>query len=721
MKKILFLLTLITNIQFSNATSPDEGMWLPMLVNRLNADDITKHGYKLSTNEIYDINHSSMKDAIVSLGFCTAEIISENGLLLTNHHCAFDAIQTHSTVQHNYLDDGFWAKNYSEELSIPGQTASILERMDDVTKKVLEGVTDEMSYTDRYKKIKDNSKIIEKEASANGKYKALVKDMFNGNEYYLFVYVVYKDVRLVGAPPSSVGKFGGDTDNWMWPRHTGDFSLMRIYTAKDGSPADFSQENIPFKPKYSFPVSIKGYKEGDFAMVFGFPGRTNRYITASAMAVNLNYLNPAMITLFQTKLETWKTNMDKDEKTRIQYASKYANLANSWKYYIGQNKGLEKLHSLSERQKQEDDFQKWTEASNETKKRYGNILSTLKQTYNENTESLLMATYAQLAGFGSEAGVFSTSVAPLASLLEKPEERKADIDKLITELKIQAKELYKDYNEEVDKQVFAKLLLKYITAFPKEKLPPLVAEILNKNGKTVEEKVIKYVDAFYKKSIFSSENKFNAFIASPKLKVLQNDPSIKFFSALNRYLGESVYPTIQKNNPVIELQKRLYLEALMKYKKDAKFYPDANSTLRLSYGNVMSYDPADALHYNFFTTTDGINEKYKAKDQEFDVPQRLLDLIEKKDFGRYAENGAIRVSFLTNNDITGGNSGSPVINGDGEIIGVAYDGNWEAMTGDMVFDAKLKRTICCDIRYVLFIIDKYAGAQNIINELKIKN
>ena len=721
MKKVLLLLTIITNIQISIATNPDEGMWLPMLVNRLNADDITKHGYKLSTNEIYDINHSSMKDAIVSLGFCTAEIISENGLLLTNHHCAFDAIQTHSTVQHNYLDDGFWAKNYSEELSIPGQTASILERMDDVTKKVLEGVTDEMSYTDRYKKIKDNSKIIEKEASANGKYKALVKDMFNGNEYYLFVYVVYKDVRLVGAPPSSVGKFGGDTDNWMWPRHTGDFSLMRIYTAKDGSPADFSQENIPFKPKYSFPVSIKGYKEGDYAMVFGFPGRTNRYITASAMEVNLNTLNPAMITLFQTKLETWKKDMDKDEKIRIQYASKYASLANSWKYYIGQNKGLVKLNSLAERQKEEDGFQKWAEANNDTKQRYGNVLANLKQANTENKESYLMATYAQVAGYGSEAITLSASTTQLAALLEKPEENKADIDKSIAELRAQAKEVYKDYNEEVDKHVFVKLLLQYINAFPKEKLPTPIAEILDKKGKITEEKVTKYVDAFYKKSIFSNEEKFNSFLASPKLKALQNDPAIVFFSALNSYLAQNVYPTIQKNTPLIETQKRLYVEALMKYKKDAKFYPDANSTLRLSYGNVMSYDPADALHYNFFTTTDGIKEKYKAKDEEFDVPQRLLDLIEKKDFGRYAENGSVRVSFLTNNDITGGNSGSPVINGEGEIIGVAYDGNWEAMTGDLVFDAKLKRTSCCDIRYVLFIIDKYAGAQNIINELKIKN
>jgi hypothetical protein len=720
MKKLFLLFTsffLFTSIHLIAA--PDEGMWLPMLIKRLNAEDMAKHGCKLTPEEIYQVNQAALKDAIVSLEFCTAEIVSANGLMFTNHHCAYGAIQENSAVEHNYLDDGFWAKSYSEELKIPGQTASILVRMEDVTAEVLKGIDDNTSANDRSKMIADASKEITKKAGEEGKYKTVVKDMFNGNEFYLFVYESFKDVRLVGAPPQSIGKFGGDTDNWMWPRHTGDFSLMRIYANKDNKPADYSPDNVPYKAKHVIPVSMKGYKEGDFAMIMGFPGRTNRYITSPAMELQMQNINPIQIKLFGKKLETWKKDMNADTKVRIQYSSKHATLANSWKYYIGQNEGLERLNVIEERKKEEAAFTAWAK-SNDSHKKYANVISEYAQAVNGYKEAVAQVFYLNYAGKSCEASSLIRYANIVKSeISKKPVDAKA-LEASISDAKKAADDFYKDYNTQTDFNLVNAMMLLYINDIPAAQLPAPIAKIANGKGKTKEEKINKWATKLFAKSIFVSQEKFNKWLSKPDAKSIEKDPLVIFTNQLNEHSTAVLSPIQQKYASQTDKLKRVYLEGLMKFKKDHKFYPDANSTHRLTYGNVKAYHPKDAVNFNYYTTTEGILQKYsKDKSSDFYVPEKLIELIKQKDFGKYAEQGELKVAFLTNNDITGGNSGSPVMNDKGELIGIAFDGNWEAMTGDLVFDPELKRTICVDIRYVLFVMDKYAGATNLVNEMKL--
>jgi hypothetical protein len=721
MIKNIFI-TVISILTFINATAmPDEGMWLPMLVKRLNAEDMAKHGCKLTAEEIYQVNQTALKDAIVSLEFCTAEIVSENGLLFTNHHCAYSAIQENSSVDHNYLDNGFWAKNFAEELKIPGQTASILVRMEDVTAEVLKGIDDNTSAADRNKMTGDVMKEIAKKAGEEGKYKAVVKDMFNGNEYYLFVYETFKDVRLVGAPPQSIGKFGGDTDNWMWPRHTGDFSLLRIYANKENKPAEYSPENVPYKAKHVIPVSLKGYKEGDFAMIMGFPGRTNRYITSPAMELQMENINPVQIKLFGKKLETWKKDMNVDTKVRIQYSAKYAKLANSWKYYIGQNDGLERMGVIAKRKKEEELFTNWAKSS-ESNKKYAEVLSEYSSLVEGYKDVVAQLFYLNFAGKSCEA---SSLIGYLNKVKEEVSKKTLDalpLDASMKEAKKAGEEFYKDYNTATDFHVMSEMLLLYMNDIPASKLPPAIAKIATGKGKNNEEKINKWVTKLFDKSIFTSKEKYEKWLSKPNAKSLDKDPLVIFNNQLTQFGSATISPAQQKYGSQTEKLKRVYLEGLLKFKKDQKFYPDANSTERLTYGNVKAYAPRDAVNFNYYTTTDGILQKAnKEETSDFYVPERLIELIKKKDFGRYAENGELKVAFLTNNDITGGNSGSPVMNDKGELIGIAFDGNWEAMTGDLVFDPELKRTICVDIRYVLFIMDKYAGATNLVNEMKLTN
>ncbi|MCC6252898.1 MAG: S46 family peptidase [Bacteroidia bacterium] len=720
MKKIILLfITAVFIGQVNVHATPDEGMWLPLLIKRLNAEDMAKQGCKLTADEIYQVNNAALKDAIVSLGFCTAEIVSVNGLLFTNHHCAYSAIQENSSVEHNYLDNGFWAKSYSEELRIPGQTASILVRMEDVTAKVLEGINDNSNTAERTNQISTVTKEIEKTASENGRYKALVKDMFNGNGYYLFVYETFNDVRLVGAPPQSIGKFGGDTDNWMWPRHTGDFALLRIYANKDNQPAEFSVDNVPYKPKHVIPVSLKGYKEDDFAMIMGFPGRTNRYITPAAMEMQMKNINPTQIKLFGKKLEIWKKDMDADIKVKIQYAAKYATYSNSWKYYIGQTEGLERLNVIETRQKEEDAYKAWANSNQQTKK-YATVIDEYTQAINNYKNSIQEILYFSFAGRSSEA-------ASMINVLEavKSEVSKQPIDPKLLDNAMKAatergKDFYKDYNTATDFNVMRELLVTYINDIPAIQLPPAIAKIAGMKGKTTHEKVEKWLTKLFDKSIFTSEEKYNNWLKKPDAKSFDKDPLVVFNNDILNFFRTNLLVKQQKYMSESENYKRLYLEGLMEYKKNHKFYPDANSTERLTYGTIKSYNPKDAVHFDYYTTAEGILQKFsKEPTSEFYVPEKLIDLIKKKDYGQYAEEGQLKVAFLTNNDITGGNSGSPVMNNKGELIGIAFDGNWEAMTGDLVFDSELKRTICVDIRYVLFIMDKFAGASNLISEMQL--
>lgn len=708
-KIVLFAFLMLTHKGFC---LPDEGMWLPMFIKRLNAEDMAKHGCKLSPEEIYSINSSSLKDAIVWLEFCTAEIISENGLLLTNHHCAYDGIQSNSSVEHNYLDNGFWAKSFSEELPVSGQTASVLVRMEDLTSKILSGVNDTLSQADRDKRIKEAIKALREEAEEKGKYRVIIRDMFNGNEYYMFVYQTFKDVRLVGAPPQSIGKFGGDTDNWMWPRHTGDFSMMRIYTSPEGKPADYSKENIPYKPKHFLPVSMNGYKEGDYAMILGFPGRTNRYATSSLMKMIMEKQNPIQIKLLGKKLEVWKKDMDADTKIRIQYASKYASTSNGWKNYKGLNEGLERLGVIEQRKQEEVEFQRWADGSADNKKKFGNIISDYEKVVESYKDVMVQNLYLNLAGRGSEVFGLMASLKIFVDYSEKNPGNIKGIDSARSAFYERAEDFYKDFNAGTDKKVYASLLELYLSDIPEDRRP----EIFSNIGK---EGIQKYLDKLYSKSIFTNREKLDAFLKKPVLKKLEKEGFYIISNSIKSYADSKITPAASAYTRNTEQLKRLLLEGMRKAQPNKSWYPDANSTLRMTYGNVKSYDPRDAVHFDYFTTTDGILEKYKKDDGEFNVPERLIEMLKRKDFGPYAENGELKVAFLTTNDITGGNSGSPVINDRGELIGCAFDGNWEAMTGDLIFDPELKRTICVDIRYVLYIVDKYAGADNLMRELKL--
>ena len=734
MKK-LFLILAFLGLIFKGTyatTPPDEGMWLLMYLGK-NYDDMKKLGLKLTAEQMYSINNSSIKDAIVGLGntgmapegyFCSGEIVSEKGLVLTNHHCGYDAIQTYSTMENDYLKNGFWAKNLSEEIPIKDMTMSYLVRMDDVTKDVLADITDDMTVDARNTAINSAKEKIIKEASEKGKYDVTVKSMFDNNEFYLFVYETYTDIRLVGAPPSSIGKFGGDTDNWMWPRHTGDFCLFRIYTDKEGKPAKYSEENIPLKPKHFLPISIKGVKKDDFSMIFGFPGTTNRYMTSFGVKSQLEQINPAVVKIREKKLQIMKSYMNKDPKIHLQYASKYAQTANYWKYFIGQSKGLIRWDIYNERKSLENDFQKWVNADETRVAKYGKCLSQIEEGYKEYKKHNLAIQYLNDAVFqGPEFPFFSVGAYQLYALLEQQNQAsksdKAKFDEMIKnqasvfETKLDG--FFKDYNKQLDKDLFVAMLEIFYNDIDKSQHPSIFKIV---EGKKYKGNFKKWGDFVYNNSIFVDKEKLINFLKNPNYKTIKNDPGFQITLSMIDVLRD-VYADYSKTESIIKEGSRLFIEGLRIMQPDKKFYPDANSTIRMTYGTIQDYYPADAIHYDFITNLDGVMEKEDPNNDEFIVEKKLKDLWKAKDFGQYAENGKLPTCFTSTNDITGGNSGSPVINANGELIGIAFDGNWESMSGDICFEPTMQRTISVDIRYVLFIIDKFAGAQNIIDEMKI--
>jgi hypothetical protein len=716
MKKIVLAFCLLTAVFAKAANTPDEGMWLPMFVERLNYVDMQKMGLHLTAEELYSINHSSLKDAVVSLGgFCTAEVVSAEGLLFTNHHCGYDAIQNHSSVEHDYLTDGFWAMSKAEELPNEGLFVSFLVRMEDKTSDILGVVTADMDEAARGAAITKKVEELKKEATEEGKYKVELKPFFNGNEYYLFVYQDFKDIRLVGAPPSSIGKFGGDTDNWMWPRHTGDFSIFRIYTAPDGSPAEYSKDNVPMIAKKFLPVSVKGYKKDDFAMIWGYPGRTDRYMNSWAVDATLYDMDPIIVKGLGLVLEKQKEGMDKDNAVRIAYSSTYASLANFWKNKMGEARDLKRLDVIKKKQDVEAKLQQWINADEQRKAKYGDVLSTYADIYKQYKEQNLnqQMWHTQLLFFGSKAFPFPGQATAIETVL-KTGAKGDDLKKQMEKYTETSKEHFKEYNSEIEQNVLAALLVMFRDGIPAAQQPALFKEINSKYKGDIN----KYVAEMFEKSIFYKEANFNAFLAKPNLKKLQKDPALLIYTsfmdgmkklqAANMQLGASNRKT-----------QRLFVAALREMEPNTSFYPDANSTMRMTYGKVLDYYPADAVHYNYYTTLDGVMMKEDPNNEEFIVPARLKELYSKKDYGRYGENGKLYTCFLTDNDITGGNSGSPVINAEGHLTGIAFDGNWEAMSGNILFEPELQRTINVDIRYVLFVIDKYAGATNLINELKI--
>ena len=713
-KKIILFVTL--SIMVIPATViADEGMWFLMFIERLNHRDMQKMGLQLTAEEIYSINNHSLKDAIVQFnGGCTAEIVSNQGLVLTNHHCGYDAIAELSSEEQNYLKNGFWAATRKDEMKPKSLYVRFFVRMDDVSKRILGVVNDKMTELEREKAINQEIAKIQKENNEGGKYTVSVRPFFQGNEYYYFVYQDYTDVRLVGTPPESVGKFGGDTDNWEWPRHTGDFSMFRVYADKDGNPAEYAADNVPLVPKHHLPVSLKGVQENDFAMILGYPGRTNRWMPAGGIEQNVKFAYPAWVEGAKTGMDNMKKYMKTDEKVNLMYASKYASTANYWKNRQGMIDALTKFGTAKTKAGQEAKFDKWANKP-ENKVKYGNVIATINKYYNATNQKSSHDSFLMQLLRTSAYGAMPANLGN--GLMQYASENEAKRAEMLPRLNDAIEGTYTEFYAPIEKDVLAAQLNLYAAKGAAYGLPTMVAELkANNNGDFT-----KFVNDATEKSIFTSKEKLEKYLANPDAEVIKNDPLYQMsLDLMKQYRAKSEELAALEN----DFQKafRTLVEGLRESKLNTISYPDANSTLRLTYGKVRAL-PADKRNdakINNYTTMDGMVKKYKKGDAEFDMPTKIIEMNKAKDYGRYADKaGFMPINFLTDNDITGGNSGSPVLNGKGELIGLAFDGNIEAMAGDVIFDPKLQRTINVDIRYVLWIIDKFAGAKHIVDEMTI--
>lgn len=714
MKK-LFAILVITVLGFGFKAKADEGMWLLPLIEKLNMGKMTELGLKLSAEEIYSLNQASLKDAIIIFGGgCTGEIVSSQGLILTNHHCGYGSIQAHSSVEHDYLRDGFWAMSKEEELPNPNLSVTFLIRIEDVTSQVLATIKQDMSETDRMAAILEARQAIEKKASEGNNYRAQVGSFYGGNYFYLLVYERYSDVRLVGTPPSSIGKFGSDTDNWEWPRHTVDFSVFRVYTGADGKPAPYSKENIPLKPKHYLPVSIKDLNKGDFTMILGYPGRTNRYMTSFEINEQLQIVHPDRIKIRAIKQDIWMKDMQADQKVNIQYSAKYFGSSNYWKYSIGQKAGLERLNVKAKKEELENQFNKWVVATPDRKTKYGEALNMIKTAIEGRAEYYNALQYLNECIQGCELFSLNRGVAGLITALNSKDTQK--ISEAVAQIKTSSSDFYKDYNPATDNKSMKAMLKLFRADVPVKFHPDFYVNVIDKKYKG---NIDKFVDNMFAKSIFASETKLNAFLNKPVLKTLETDPVYLTASSIYKTGGEISKGSFEFDAG-LTTGKRLWIAALMEMAPEKTLYPDANSTMRLSYGTVQDYNPRDGVTYKYYTTLQGVADKYKPGDFEFDLPKKLIDLNSKKDYGRYGSvKGYMPVCFLTTNDITGGNSGSPVMNANGELIGLAFDGNWESMSGDIAYEPELQRTIVVDIRCVLWVMDVYAGAKHLVDEMTI--
>ena len=680
--------------------SADEGMWLPSLISQRIVDMQSK-GFKLSAEDIYSVNQASLKDAVVLFGRgCTGEVISPEGLLLTNHHCGYGQIQQHSSVEHDYLRDGFWAMSRKEELPNKGLTVSFLERMDDVTSRILEGCTPSFTESQRDSVVKVNAEELIKEVTAEGKgLRATVESLYYGNQYFLFLYREYSDIRLVGAPPSSIGKFGGDTDNWMWPRHTGDFSIFRIYADKDNNPAEYSEDNVPYTPKKFFKISLGGVQEGDFTFVYGFPGRTQEYIMSEGVRYVSEISDPAKIALRTMRLDTQKKYMSESQKVRIQYSSKNAGVANAWKKWQGEMKGINRLGTVAAKQEYEKRFAQWAQGTE-----YSSILPRLDSLYHAVEPYTFAKEYYSETAATVELCKFAASVA---------KEIKAGNKDKVASL---SEEFYKDYYLPIDQESFVAIMNAFVNDVPAEFHPEYLKEELAKYGS-----VGKWADALFGESVFADAGKVAKLEAADSTSIYA-DPAVRFANEFRKWYARDVYPTDKRLNQEITLLYRDYMRGQMAFEPEKAFFPDANLTLRVAYGSIAGYAPADGIYYKPLSTLEGIMQKDNPEIFDYDIPQRLRDIYAAKDYGRWAVieangNKTIPVCFIATNHTSGGNSGSPVINKDGNLIGLNFDRVWEGTMSDIVFDPDYCRNISLDIRYVLFTIDKLAGANHLLDEM----
>lgn len=696
----------------------DEGMWLPLFLQQLNEKQMKAMGMKISAADIYNINKGSLKDAIVSFGgFCTGEVISEKGLVLTNHHCGFDAIQNHSTLERNYIRDGFWARSNSEEIPNPGLFVTFIVRIEDVSKAALAGVNEEMKETERQSRIDKNIAEIRRNLKKEATQDSYVRSFFEGNQYFLFVTETYRDIRLVGAPPSAIGNFGKDTDNWMWPRHTGDFSLFRIYAGKDNKPAEYSLENVPYKPKKALAISMAGMKEGDFTMVFGFPGRTTQYLHSEAVDQIVKLNDPVKIAIRDKALSVIDGFMRKDEQVKIQYAAKYASISNAWKKWQGEVLGLSSTKAVEKKKNQEAVFRKRVEANPAFKAAYGSLLEDLQNAYQELSKYGVARDYFTETMSRIEAFAIGSQLNNLRSIKEKNGEQA--YKDAVPRISARLEDLYKEYNPAVDKKLFEVLLEKFTKDQPEEFLAPelrqLAMDYKNDFGKMAD-------DFYINVDLLNNGAKVLANLqANPDLVMAANDMNRanQLFQQLNTFYAKTVTPKLSELQARVNRLQRTYMKAQMEVMKEKTFYPDANSTLRVTYGNVKGYQPRDAVKYDFYTYLDGVMDKYKPGDYEFDVPEKLRTLYKNKDFGPYGKNGKMPVCFIAMNHTTGGNSGSPALDARGNLVGLNFDRVWEGTMSDINYDPSICRNIMVDIRYVLFIIDKYADAGHLVKEMKL--
>lgn len=704
------LTVIILAIIIFNGLKADEGMWMLPLIQKLNIQTMNGMGLSLSAEEIYSDKNVSLKDAVVIFGNgCTGVMVSKQGLVFTNHHCGFDAIQQLSTVDHNYLKNGFTATELSDEIPCPGLTIRFLVRIEDLTEKIVSQLPDTLLGNKRTEKIDSISKVIQKEIKKENGYSAKVRAFYSGNEFYLFVYQEFSDIRFAYAPPTSIGKFGGSTDNWMWPRHTGDFSVFRVYSAPDGKPATYSKENIPYSPKNFASISNQGYKPGDYTMILGNPGTTTRYLSSWGVYNRVNALNQARIIVRRIKQDVWHSFMQNDEAINIAYASKFARSSNYWKNSIGMNKAIEKLDVIAQKKLQESNFKKWINITPERNLKYKNVLETLEKGYTENYPNY------RAINFLMESLTNGIELPRIATMAEKIIKKNLTQDSLT----IQISELYKNYYPNVDQAIMAAMLDIYKKSVNSNALPNYFSDIQKKFNSDFS----KYAKFVFEKSDFSNKDKLLKSIKNKK-NDFSNDPAIKFALESRKTL-ESLRPLeYDKTNEKIHDAERLYENGIkeMAAQEGKPMYPDANSTMRLTFGKVDGYKAADAVDYKYYTTTKGILQKEIEGDEEFSVPVTLKKAIQENNYGAYIDKktNEMHVAFLSNNDITGGNSGSPIFNAKGELLGLAFDGNWEAMSGDIIFEPDLQRTINVDIRYVLFVMDKIGGAKRLIDELNIK-